>query len=89
MHSGGTRSPIGSEPTAWCHYGAATGCRYIRYPEITDKNTDLFCDNVHLSHIGNDLFLYRIQQALQNFSSASCSLVSPPFGEFGPWQLLV
>ena len=65
------------------------GGRYIRYPEIVEEDTGLFCDGVHLSHVGNDIFLYRIHQALQIFSKSSTSFVSPPLGEFGPWQLLM
>lgn len=66
-------------------YIVGNGGGYIRYPEITDKNPALFCDDVHLSPLGNDLFLYRLQQGLQKFLSTPAK-VSPPFGEFGPWQ---
>ncbi|KAJ8311103.1 hypothetical protein KUTeg_011344 [Tegillarca granosa] len=41
-------------------------------------------DNVHLSDLGNDLFLFRIQQALQTFLTTN-HIVSPPYGESGPW----
>lgn len=63
----------------------SNGGRYIRYPEIIEKNRGLFCeDGVHLSQLGNDVFIYRIQQALQSFlTSDTC--VSPPLGETGPW----
>lgn len=61
------------------------GGYYIRYPEITELNTGLFQpDNVHLSKLGNDIFLYRIQQALQRFLLYNVNL-SPPLFESGPW----
>lgn len=63
------------------------GC-YIRYPEITDKNQAMFSDGVHLSQLGSNLFLYRLQQALQAFLT-SAERVSPPFGELGPWAWLL
>ena len=63
------------------------GGGYIRYPEISEANTGFFLpDQVHLSAPGNDLFLYRIQQALQSFLSSD-STMSPPVGEDGPWQM--
>ena len=62
-----------------------SGGAYIRYPELTERNPGMFStDNVHLSMIGNDLFLYRIQQAIQVFVTTD-SVVSPPTGESGPW----
>lgn len=61
------------------------GGKYIRYPEIRYQDVGLFSDDVHFSHIGNDIFLYRLQQALQNFMMTDTCLVSPPSGEFGPW----
>ena len=62
-----------------------SGGAYIRYPELTERNPGMFStDNVHLSMIGNDLFLYRIQQAIHVFVTTE-SVVSPPTGESGPW----
>ncbi|KAJ8297896.1 hypothetical protein KUTeg_024427 [Tegillarca granosa] len=58
---------------------------YIKYPELIESNTGCFSkDNVHLSDLGNDLFLFRIQQALQTFLTTN-HIVSPPYGESGPW----
>ena len=63
------------------------GGKYIRYPELLSKNSGLYVDNVHLSHIGNDLLLYRLQQAIQTFMHDPSCIMSPPYGEFGPWLL--
>jgi len=42
------------------------GGRYIKYPEIREED-HFFVDKVHLSDMGNNLFLHRIQEALQCF----------------------
>ena len=67
-------------------YLLRSGGRYIRYPEIHRVNTDMFSsDRVHLSYMGNNLFLYKLQQALQTFLIDSSVKVSPTLGENGPW----
>lgn len=61
------------------------GGGYIRYPEISEMSKGLFAqDGVHLSFMGNELFLYRLQQAIQTFLSSDIK-VSPAEGEWGPW----
>ena len=59
----------------------------IKYPELTKKNVQFFDDQdkVHLTQLGNDIFLYRLQQALKTFLTSNVS-VSPPTGESGPWS---
>lgn len=39
----------------------------ILYPDFEDMNPALYRDNVHLSFIGNELFLLSIQSALEQF----------------------
>lgn len=60
------------------------GGAYIRYPEISEDNPDLFLDGVHLSDIGNNLFLYRLQQGLFDIIKFSHT-ICPQNGEVGPW----
>lgn len=44
------------------------GGGFLRYPEIGWQEFGLFkADGVHLSSLGNDIFLYRIQSFLQDF----------------------
>ena len=65
------------------------GGAYIRYPELSRFDSNFFeNDKVHLNAMGNNIFLYRIQQALQTFLSTNRS-VSPNSGEFGPWLHLL
>ena len=61
------------------------GGGYIRYPELSVCDENFYGqDRVHLNNMGNDIFLYRIQQALQVFLTTNRN-VSPITGEFGPW----
>ncbi|KAJ8310750.1 hypothetical protein KUTeg_012615 [Tegillarca granosa] len=63
----------------------SNGGLYTRYPEIIQSNVGMIDnDKVHLSHLGIDIFLYRLQQDLQVFITSD-SKVSPPNGESGPW----
>lgn len=62
------------------------GGGYIRYPEIVEDN-ELFLDGVHLNTLGNNLFCFRLQQALHTFLTSNQHL-SPPPGENGPWQMI-
>lgn len=41
-----------------------SGGHYIKYPEISWNNTQMFSDNVHLSPLGNSFFLYHLQSSL-------------------------
>jgi len=43
------------------------GGKAIKYPEFNDRYPGLFFDDVHLSFIGNDLFLNTIQGAFDTF----------------------
>ena len=65
-----------------------TACNASNY--LMDKRnvTLLGSDKVHLTDLGNDILLFRLQQALQAILSKNIS-VSPPTGEFGPWQYLI
>lgn len=85
-HSAVSRIPVRINSQIGAYVVKRGGC-YIRYPEITDTNLNLFADDVHLSAVGNQFFLYRLQQALQTFVTSD-EQVSPPFGELGPWAFL-
>lgn len=39
----------------------------IKHPDFQDKNPALFCDDCHLSYIGNDIFLNTFQGAFETF----------------------
>jgi lysophospholipase L1-like esterase len=43
------------------------GGAYIRYPEIKVNNTCICSDGVHLTYLGNDVFLSTLQGAIENF----------------------
>lgn len=45
----------------------AVGGAYIRYPEITADCSLFQEDGVHLSHVGNDVFLNTIQGGIERF----------------------
>lgn len=63
-----------------------SGGAYLRYPELNEQDIGLFhSDGVHLSSMGNNIFLYRLSQGLQRLiMNGAC--VSPDSGETGPWQ---
>jgi hypothetical protein len=47
------------------------GGGFIRDPELAWNETMMFCeDGVHLSDIGNELFLFRMQAYLFDFTAA-------------------
>lgn len=48
------------------HLVAVNGGFFIKYPEITWSSKEMFCsDGVHLSNLGNCVFLFNLQRALQ------------------------
>ena len=55
------------------------GGKAIKYPDFQDRYPGLFRkDEVHLSNIGNDLFLNALQGAFDTFLSSNCfALVYP------------
>ncbi|KAJ8314184.1 hypothetical protein KUTeg_008745 [Tegillarca granosa] len=64
-------------------YVICNGSFYVRYQELTEKYVGLF-DQDGVIFIGNDLFLYRIQQALISFTNSN-DIVSSTDGESVPW----
>jgi hypothetical protein len=44
-------------------------CYILKHPDFYDMLPSLFDDGVHLSHIGNDIFINGIQGALETFFS--------------------
>lgn len=55
---------------------------YVKYPEISVENKGFFKeDGVHLTQLGNDIILFRLQEALQLFLTTTC-LVSPSVDDF-------
>lgn len=55
----------------------------IRYTELHKNNTDM---KVHFSKKELDMFLHRLQQALQAFLSGAIVKVSPIDGQNRPWM---
>jgi hypothetical protein len=50
----------------------------VRYPDFDDRHLGLFLDNgVHLSFIGNDIFLNQLQSAFEPFINYPCCFVFP------------
>ena len=46
------------------------GGSYIKYPEISWDATDMFAkDGVHLSRLGNSIFLFNIQSTLHKLTA--------------------
>lgn len=43
----------------------------IMYPDIQSRQTKLFCDGVHLSNLGNSLFINSLKAALISFLSSN------------------
>lgn len=65
-------------------YVLDNGGYYIKYPEISHRDPGLFSDGVHLSDIGKDIMLHRLQQGLYTFMTSQAR-VYPQHGEIGPW----
>ena len=57
-----------------------TNWAYIRYPELSQLDTGLFCDGVHFSHLGNGLFLNRLARGIEFFITSDIK-VTPPIAE--------
>ena len=58
------------------------GC-YIKYPEINEAAELFHSDGSHLSDLGNNLFIFLLQQGLQTFLSSTVC-ISPSSGELVP-----
>ena len=58
------------------------GGKYLRYPDIVETDQTLFCDGVHLSSKGDDIFLQKIKQGILKFTTSGMS-VCPDNGGYG------
>ena len=66
-------------------YTLANRGAYIKYPEICIESEGLwYKDGIHLSSLGNDLFLNCLQGALSYFITSDQSIF-PPLEIVGPW----
>lgn len=64
-------------------YILGLGGKYLRYPDITDKDCSFYLsDGVHLSDLGNKLFINTIKQGLMHFTSGRID-VYPDSGQSG------
>ena len=63
-------------------YVLKSGGKYLRYPAITNSSIEMFCDGVHLSHKGNQVFLTTIKDGLQSFFYSDAN-VFPDDGQSG------
>lgn len=62
------------------------GGALIKYPEIVEESQALFRrDQVHLSSLGNDIFLHTLQGALYKFCHNNDVVSFPDVSEVGPW----
>ena len=67
------------------HHIVSNGGYYIRYPMLRLQSKEIFSDDgVHLSPLGNDIFLFTIQEAFQYFFTTDIKTY-PPVGGLGPW----
>jgi lysophospholipase L1-like esterase len=60
---------------AMIHYVIQHGHKAIKHPDFNDKLPGLFLpDGVHLSPVGNDIFLLSIQSAIESFKTSSFAI---------------